>query len=274
MDDSTWHLELVGSCDGLVCLSDMVYSGFVLYNLTTKEGRNLPGSDHFRPDVFLLGFGYDSRSDDYKIVHSKERNDFEDKMMVIFLLKSSSWRTTQTILESHLCLYGRGHGIYWKGALHWCVLDRSKEKAEDVIISFDLSEEKFQQILWLPEVDGNISFEGLEVHGANLFVYHGSYKDCFQAWITSEYGKGGSWTKLYNFTTEGISGYSFWRKIPVAYTRSGKIVFQVDVYRTIMFNPEDNTYKDYPIQHRHDVESTIYMETVISPYLDCEPSRI
>lgn len=274
MDDSSWPLELVGSCDGLVCLSVMGYSGFVLYNPTTKKCRNLPSSDHFRPDGFLFGFGYDSRSDDYKIVQSKGRNGFEDAKVVIFSLKSGSWRTTQAKLESHLCLYERGDGVYWKGALHWCGLDRSREKAEDVIISFDLSEEKLQQVLRLPEVNGDISFEGLGVHGANLFVYHGSYKDCFQAWITSEYGKGGSWTKLYNFTTEGISGYSFWRKIPVAYTRSGKIVFQVDVYRTIMFNPEDNTYKDYPTQCRHDVESTIYMETLISPYLDYEPSRI
>ncbi|KAK3416956.1 hypothetical protein EUGRSUZ_H02702 [Eucalyptus grandis] len=249
MDDSSWPLELVGSCDGLVCLSVMGYSGFVLYNPTTKECRNLP-------------------------VQRKKWDGFEDQQVVIFSLKSGSWRTTQAKLESHLSLYERGDGVYWKGALHWCGLGQGKQKTEDVIISFDLSEEKFQQVLRLPEDNGDMRFEGLGVHGANLFVYHGSYKDCFQAWITSEYGKGGSWTKLYNVTTEGISGYSFWRKIPVAYTKSGKIVFQVDVYRTIMFNPEDNTYKDYPIQRHHDVESTIYMETLISPYLDCEPSRI
>ncbi|KAI6694726.1 hypothetical protein NL676_022436 [Syzygium grande] len=56
---------IVGSCDGLVCLS--VFGRFILYNPTTKESINVP--DNLVPgnEVFH-SFGYDSALEDYKIV--------------------------------------------------------------------------------------------------------------------------------------------------------------------------------------------------------------
>ncbi|KAL3726640.1 hypothetical protein ACJRO7_031535 [Eucalyptus globulus] len=267
MDDSRWELVLVGSCDGLVCLSFHV--GFLLYNPTTKESRNLPDSNNFPEDFFLgvgdeffHGFGCDYASDDYKIVQG------DGCQVAIFSLKSGSWRYIQVQHESHLTVYGRG--VYWSEALHWCVVDNSRNKT--VIMSFHLSEEKFHQVLSVPEVNGDIVFEGLGIHGANLFIYHGTYKDRLEAWITNEYKRGGSWTTLFSVLNEIPGGIYF--QIPVAYTRSRKIVFQIDAYQMVLFNPEDNTYKNYPIESDDNVASAIYMETLVSPYFGCEPSRI
>ncbi|KAF8016154.1 hypothetical protein BT93_H1615 [Corymbia citriodora subsp. variegata] len=267
----------------MVCLyvSGRVLGRFALYNPTTKEFRNLPYSNLFPEGTKLHGFGYDSQSDDYKIVQGNVQgigSGFVDwRIEEIFSLKSSSWKGSQAQLGRNLLLHERGEGVYWKGALHWCVVYESREKIKSVIMSFDLSEEKFQQVLSVPEVNGDIIFEGLGIHGANLFLYHGSYANYFQLWITSEYEKGGSWTNLFS-VSEGISRHRFWRKIPVAYTRSGKIIFQVNVNGMILFNPEDNTYEDYPVQFgnniEHNIESAVYMETLVSPYLDCEQSRI
>ncbi|KAF8016213.1 hypothetical protein BT93_H1655 [Corymbia citriodora subsp. variegata] len=275
MDAYTWYAEHVGSCDGLVCLS--VLGRFVLYNPTTGERRNLPSSDLFRLPEIFHGFGYDSRSDDYKIVQCKGTDQWQGGSMIwemaIFSLKSGSWKMTQ-VRRRHL--YGiEQAGVYWNGALHWCSIDHSKMPAEAVILSFNLSEEKFQQVLPVPELDGGINFKGLGIHGANLFMYHGSYTHCFQAWIRSEYGKGGSWTKLFSISTRGIPpGYNHTQIIPVVYTRSGKIVFQLNASRMILFDPEDNTYKDYPIQNYSNIYSATYVETLVSPYLGCEPSKI
>lgn len=278
VDVSSCDPELVGSCDGLVCLS--VHGRFVLYNPTTKESRNLPGSDLFRIDELIQGLGYDSRSDDYKIVQRKVPENWLEGSgeweVVIFSLKSGSWRRTQARLGRHLSLIetGTGRGVYWNGALHWCVVDESKEMAEIVIISFDLLEEKFQHVLSVPKVNEDIRFWELGIHGANLLMFHGTYSGCFQAWTTSEYEKGGSWRKLFSVSTEGMLAYDYWEKIPVAYTRSGKIVFQLSVYDMILFNPEDNTCRNYPIQKSGDIDSIIYVETLVSPYLGYEPSRI
>ncbi|KAI3440834.1 F-box domain-containing protein [Psidium guajava] len=265
MDDPTWEPDLVGSCDGLVCLA--VQDRFLLYNPTTEESRDFPSSDLVTGDDFFHGFGYDSTSDDYKIVQGTGSTKCQ---VGIFSIKSGSWRRIQVHQESHLAVYDRG--VYWNGALHWCVTDE-RNKKETIIISFDLSEEKFHQMLSVPEVEGGIIFEGLGIHGANLFIYHGTLEDRFEAWITNEYGRGGSWTKLFSVSTEGLPGGEFWQ-IPVAYTRSGKIVFQIDVYQIILYDPEDNTYQDYPIQSNDNLESAIYVETLISPYLGSESPRI
>ncbi|KAF8016032.1 hypothetical protein BT93_H1554 [Corymbia citriodora subsp. variegata] len=77
----------------------------------------------------------------------------------------------QAQLGRYLFLHEWGGGVYWNGALHWCVIDASKEKMESVIMSFDLLEDKFQQVLQVPEVHRDIRFKGLGIHGSNLFIY-------------------------------------------------------------------------------------------------------
>ncbi|KAF8016024.1 hypothetical protein BT93_H1546 [Corymbia citriodora subsp. variegata] len=259
--------ELVGSCDGLVCLS--MEGRLALNNPTTKESRNLPRSGLLHLRELLQGFGYDSQSDDYKIVQGERsengQDGFEIWQMEIFSLKAASWKKTQAQLERHLSLVHQERGVYWNGALHW--LAKNEGKLE-TMISFNLSEEKFEQVLPIPEVNGNTNSMGLGIHGANLFIYH---RPLFQLQpMMCEYMKGGSWAKMFSVSTTGMPSL----EIPVAYTRSGKIVFQLAADNIILFNPEDNTYEDYPIEKSGNIYSTIYVETLISPNLSDEPSRI
>ncbi|KAL3726644.1 hypothetical protein ACJRO7_031539 [Eucalyptus globulus] len=93
-------------------------------------------------------------------------------------------------------------------------------------------------MLSIPKEGGDIFFEGPCIHGANLFIYHGTNNDIFEAWITNEYERGGSWTKLFSISTEGIPGCKYWL-IPLMWTKSRKIVFQIDVYQITLFNPEE-----------------------------------
>lgn len=44
--------------------------------------------------------------------------------------------------------------------------------------------------------------------------------------------------------------------------------------RMTLFNPEDNTCKAYPIGMDWLIDFAIYLETLVSTYLGCEPSRI
>ncbi|KAK3417198.1 hypothetical protein EUGRSUZ_H02935 [Eucalyptus grandis] len=149
--DPYWEPDLVGSCHGLVCL--LVPGRFFLYNPTTKESRNFPCSDLVQQDALVNGFGYDPRSDDYKIVQA-----------------------------------------------------------------------------------GGVLFIGLGIHGANLFIYRDTRNnDCIEVWITNEYGRGQWWTKWFNVSTKRIPGYKYWQTIPVAYTRSGKIVFLIEMGKMILF---------------------------------------
>ncbi|KAF7848176.1 hypothetical protein BT93_L2225 [Corymbia citriodora subsp. variegata] len=205
LDDACWEPCLMGSCDWLVCL--YIPGRFNLYN-------PLPGSG----------------------------DNTENGRVVIFLLKSGVWRMTKAQQVNRLAVSEQG--VYWNEALHWCVVDERRNKSKIVIMSFDLSKEKFQQVLRVPKVDGDIVFEGLGIHGSNLFIYHGTIiNDHFEAWIPT-------------------------------YTRRGKIVFQIDTHQITLLNLEDDTNKEYPIQSDGHIESTIYLETLVSSYLGCKPSRI
>ncbi|KAF8015822.1 hypothetical protein BT93_H1384 [Corymbia citriodora subsp. variegata] len=183
------------------------------------ECRDLPALDFFESDELFIKFGYDSRSDDYKIVQG---DNTENGRVVIFLLKSGVWRMTKAQQVNRLAVSEQG--VYWNEALHWCVVNERRNKSKIVIMSFDLSKEKFQQ------------------------------------------------SKLVSVWTDSICVNKY-VKIP-AYTRHGKIVFQIDTHQITLLNPEDDTNKEYPIQSDGHIESAIYLETLVSSYLGCKPSRI
>ncbi|KAF8016214.1 hypothetical protein BT93_H1656 [Corymbia citriodora subsp. variegata] len=178
LDNPSWQPDFVGSCDGLVCF--VVRGGVLVYNPTIKESRNLNSSDTVIGHEFFHGFGYGSASDHHKIVRGNRTKYYQ---MATFSVKSGAWREIQVKRESQLAYH---RGVYWKGALHWL--------------------EQFPKVLSVPKVGGDIIFEGFRIHGANLFIYHGTNNDLIEAWITNEYERGGPWTKLSSVSTEGIPG--------------------------------------------------------------------
>lgn len=252
---------LAGSCHGLVSLA--VYDGFLVYNPTTRESRKLPASDLVAEYEFFHGFGYNSATDDYKIVHGAfftANDESEECVLEIFSLRYGSWRRVPSEDVPRV----DGVGIFLDGAVHWIVNHRRGNRIEQAIIPFGLATETFEEATPIPKVEG-VLFEGVGIHGGCLLIYDVT-STSFEAWIMNEYGKGESWTRLFNIPTDGLPAYKFYT-IPIAYTRSGKIVFQINVSEMILFNPEDGTYKNYPIEEDHNVDSAIYVETLVSPYV-------
>lgn len=263
---------IVGSCNGLVCL--IRPSNFVIYNPTTREYIELPGS-HFVDEAALFraryetfyGFGYDSQSDDYKIaVVVGDVVGVENCKVAIFSLKSSCWRMIEVPFQEEEVECSRPV-VYWKGALHWLFYARNKKgkpkiKAKPKIMSFDLSEERFHQVLPVPQI-GDTRLLGLGIHGANLFIYNTAHPR-IEAWIRDEYRIGAPWNRW--FSVE-VNWNIFLEKIPLVYTRSGKIVFLMDRSRMILFNPEDNTCRDHPLGSDFIRGYAVYLETLVSPSL-------
>ncbi|KAL3726865.1 hypothetical protein ACJRO7_031722 [Eucalyptus globulus] len=113
----------VGFCDGLICL--IGFRSFVIYNPTTREYIELPGPGFINQDELFYGFGnesfcgfgYDSQSDDYKIVAADVLSD-ENWKVAIFSLKSGSWRRMEVQFQEGKVELS-SQGVYWKGAFHW-----------------------------------------------------------------------------------------------------------------------------------------------------------
>ncbi|CAK7334611.1 unnamed protein product [Dovyalis caffra] len=114
------------------------------------------------------------------------------------------WRTVQDLCCSVLL---GGPGALANGVLHWLVTqDNGRPTAT---VSFDLVEEKFQEMVPLRGLTGDAIYWHYElgVLGDWLCLYsdYGLSSDC-EAWIMKEYSSKASWTSFLRFNGESNSG--------------------------------------------------------------------
>ncbi|MFS7988855.1 putative F-box domain-containing protein [Helianthus anomalus] len=102
--EDSWFLldciHIVGSCNDLLCASPRGVK-FVVINPSTRENKKLP-TPPFRPqmhkiamtrEVACWGFGYDSSSDDYKVIAGFMKIfDSKRTSFLVLKLKSNTWK--------------------------------------------------------------------------------------------------------------------------------------------------------------------------------------
>ncbi|KAM5554628.1 F-box/kelch-repeat protein [Rosa sericea] len=202
------YREIVGSCNGLICV-EIDQKDMVLWNPCTGESNLLPKpTGHVTSKLCgvgydltmeFSGFGYDSTNDDYKVVrgYNYRVRGSEETVVQVFSLKSGSWRTHEGLSYFPF----EGTGCLLNGALHWpgTIFD-DFQLTDSRIISFDLPEEKFREMLPLPSQAG---FRCNFIPGDCLGVYEYSilhdeiFK--FRIWMMKEYGVKESWTEVASF---------------------------------------------------------------------------
>ncbi|XP_071687362.1 F-box/kelch-repeat protein At3g06240-like [Rutidosis leptorrhynchoides] len=146
------YCMVTGSCNSLVCISSFG-DELLVTNLCTREVRKLPMPPYKCRGRVCWGFGYDSSTDDYKLVVCFEESNHHIRFQVVSLksnkwksLKPNKWKfvehrdylTYNTNSNTYAC------GFIYNGALHW-FLDDTKKKRK-MIVSFDLCLEKFKEI--------------------------------------------------------------------------------------------------------------------------------
>ncbi|XVF66358.1 hypothetical protein PTKIN_Ptkin10aG0029200 [Pterospermum kingtungense] len=187
------YYRILGSCHGLVCLLevDLRYV-FFLWNPCTGESNQLPDCDIFPLEWRLFnfyGFGYDSISDDYKILLSSETK------TVVFSLAENLWRTVHEgsmpfNFTNPDCYNDRG--LYSNGALHWNV-------DLDSLCTFDLRMERFQSG---PSLDASMvghKWKLFGMSGETLYccgIKEGIDSIDVELWSREKYCLEGSWTKV------------------------------------------------------------------------------
>nr|GFA97310.1 hypothetical protein [Tanacetum cinerariifolium] len=146
--------QLVGSSNGLVCISCYATNFLVVYP-STREVKELIShpDDSYRVLVYVSGFGYDSSIDDFKVVIGHRCNPNDHLRFFVLELKTNIWRPLKPniwrwfVVESDY-EYLEGNGILCNGELHWL----HRDIRNYVIVSFDLSKEVFK-IKTLPNLD-------------------------------------------------------------------------------------------------------------------------
>ncbi|KAJ9555868.1 hypothetical protein OSB04_010482 [Centaurea solstitialis] len=133
------HCHLIGSSNGLVCISPFIPQVLVA-NPSTREVKKLrkPQVPEYEP--LCWGFGYDPSIDDYKVVVGFQKGDVT--CFKALTLKSNVWKVIGEVNYDFLSRVG----VLCNGALHWVMYGGPSQNYEMVILSFDISKEEFMEV--------------------------------------------------------------------------------------------------------------------------------
>ena len=121
----------------------------ILWNPCTRDFTLLPNPPQLEDSKignYLYGLGYDSATDDYKVIRGficGSDGAPEEIKIHIFSLKTGSWRTVEDIIGYVELKTRPQQGLFVNGALLWLC---SPPEGGTRILSFDLGKEEFQTI--------------------------------------------------------------------------------------------------------------------------------
>lgn len=207
------ELRVVGSCNGLVCITDQEYSSnpelpIILWNPSLRKFRLLPRSHfskisntmkpHERVSRIVHGFGYHPIIDDYRLVRILHWYDELDVLRIraeMYSLRTDSWREVESF----------SHRIYeatcvaLNGVLHWIVFGTGSSQDCEFVLWFDLRYEYFGR-LELPNINfyrSGVCTKLAELEGKLcLITYtHQGWDKVVQIWVF-EYDQSFIWEKI------------------------------------------------------------------------------
>ncbi|GJR88483.1 putative F-box domain-containing protein [Tanacetum coccineum] len=257
----SYHLwDIGGSSHGLVCMYTEDVNRIIVTNPLTGEFRelanppDLPGPRH--PYWRCMGFGYDSSTDDYKVVRAICDGDIT--LVHMLSLKSNIWKLFGQI-KYRPCFKP---GILLNGALHWFWFDANDTNDEKIlIVSFDLAKEEFREI---PQPDDsryvyndNYSL-GLIEGSLCIFIDEDRYDviNCCKIWVMKNYNGNPSWEVL------PIKNYCEMKDQSIHY-----MLKDTNQYRKTLpptYYCDDNIRLSRSEEY---ISSPIFVQTLVSPYV-------
>ncbi|OMP07158.1 hypothetical protein COLO4_07578 [Corchorus olitorius] len=229
-----------------------------LWNPSTRKSHKLPVSDIEFPECFpicpivVYGFGYDSVSDDYKLVRIAEflgeDDHYVDSEVKVYSLKKKCWKRVKGF--PYLLHYKRIYGVLVNNALHFVVSRRSESYAKSLIAAFDLGTEETYEVplldLWAEE----FYYMLLGVLEGSLCMIANYENSRVDIWVMKEYGVKDSWTKLLSVVDpQGSFSYDFIKMKPLVYSRSkDRVLVNQDGEKFIWYDLTAKGAEDVKIQ--------------------------
>ncbi|KAL6134970.1 hypothetical protein ACLB2K_067198 [Fragaria x ananassa] len=290
-------INIVGSCNGLICLhgvgriSHHPRAFVVVWNPSTGDTSTLPAPRFLKSRNSILpklfGFGYDSSTEDYKVMLGNMSSSGTECITKIhlFSLKTGSWRCYEESrrIESNEYVKMGGQGCLSNGALHWIELvfdsRRRLDGSRSRIVAFDLAEEKFREMASLSSFMGKEYLDKITVSSESSYIYIGIGITIENVWAMKECGIEKSWTKLLHIPLEilvpvykdylvrehkdvdiDMSDYLF----PVHILEDGKVLMSCDQKKLVLYDPKENTKRTI-LETCLSSYAVVYVETLISP---------
>ncbi|XP_062009189.1 F-box/kelch-repeat protein At3g06240-like isoform X1 [Rosa rugosa] len=227
---------------------------------------------------FFSGFGYDSTSNDYKVILASHTssNEFD---VVVFTLKSGSWRKLGRLNRYSEVSWVSLAGCLVNEALHWVLEEEDDRLITSRIVSFDLAEEKFYEIpLPFPPspVDRPTSTAEVGILNNCLTLYFQTMS-CepgrnFKVWVLKDYGVKKSWIEVISIPSEVLDvEYMYMTCI----SENGEVLMRHPQSGSLaLYNPKEKTSRivlDYGGCWYH---TATYIETLVSPLTGSTGARM
>ncbi|KAM7488232.1 hypothetical protein LguiB_025716 [Lonicera macranthoides] len=275
-------LRILGSCNGLLLVgyynSKYGYDALVLWNPSLREYNTLPECSSISGfKIRMLGFGYDSALDDYKVVRVTTNSTYDEPMRIveqrveIYSLKANSWKTIQGgIPYGNVCIE-QLRGTLVSGSIYWVVTDADYEEEQEfnnLILAFDLIDEKFR-LVGVPRHDDREPVSGslVEVRGClGLYQTQPESRDVEIWMLKKNENKNEYWTKLM-IIPKDCGMYSR----PAFFMKNNEVLMSTamckeDKILLVVYNPVNMTFCNLPCGITDWWEEIIYVETLVSPH--------
>lgn len=168
------EIQLVGSCNGLVCLaySSPVASYFYIWNPVTHYWCKFTDphlvSFNYRTS---WGFTYISSEDDYKVVRLIQDFNTVELIVHVFSLRTQKWRRVHDHGLDHCVSLSKAQpGVLVGETLYW-FMDTRGSTRNPMVVGFNLALEKFEKVLDLVPRSVTPCNHSLCVMGGSLSLY-------------------------------------------------------------------------------------------------------
>ncbi|KAF3951435.1 hypothetical protein CMV_022904 [Castanea mollissima] len=254
-------LRVVGTCNGLVCLArDLLSydSSYILWNPCVRKftRTSKPIVSYCTHGGFeeTTGFGFDSKTNDYKVVRVVRLLDREDEdgsslKVEVYSLATDEWRMVTTGLPSGCVVRGREPLAFVNGALHWIAFRRTTtNNFQSFVMVFDLGDEVIREIA-LPEFlngfDGDQYWVrmSISVYKNSLALFHQQdfSSPCLNIWVMKEYVDESSWAKIVTMVDD--QGFREFVPRALGFRRSGEVIIEMHDGELISLHFESHKYK-------------------------------
>ena len=201
------QFQLVGSCNGLLCLANLSIStttfanALYLWNPSIRKFKKLPPTCLGKLNKVTLGFAYCSDNNDYKVVRtSRSSSRLSTSEIELYTLSSDSWRRVEisSTTDVMFCRNFLSPIPLINGALHWVASIKEENcMAETNIMAFDVNSEKFIRKLALPDGTTFLHLRRYltSFRGKLAFIEQSFCQ--YSIWVMRDYGVVESWNKLF-----------------------------------------------------------------------------
>ena len=254
----------MGTCNGLIFLADDSYRQcYIIYNPCVRKFVKLPKPNinfFSHGDDDASGFGFDSKTNDYKVVRFVTSTVQKGKPPVeVYSLSTGKWRMV-TALPPIAVPRDYDSSAFVNGALHWVALRRPTNELHIFVMVFDLGEEVFREIA-LPKLWMRFS---ISAYGNSLALLQFSdHCPRIGIWVMKDYADASSWTKILTLPDEGLIEGIPSTPSPIGFRKSGEVILNMHGGYLVSRDLETQEIKDLRIRgyRCHLVES--YVESLV-----------